>query len=83
MSINRNRRKVADQQQEVMSLDAVAQILAEQCGGECACDFFGNDQWLPRECRYAADDCPNPPEHLGGWKEFIRCKQGESKENML
>ena len=60
-------------QNEALKLETVAEILAEQFGDECACNVNGNDEWLPMMCHYG-DVCPNPPEHLGCWMEFLRNK---------
>lgn len=59
------------QPNEPLTLEDVAVILAEQFGDECACNFNGNDEWLPEVCRYG-DVCPHPPEYLGCWMEFLR-----------
>ena len=58
---------------EPLTLELVAEILAEQFGDECACNFNGNDEWLPMMCHYG-DVCPDPPEHLGCWMELLRNK---------
>ena len=58
---------------EPLALELVAEILAEQFGDECACNFNGNDEWLPMMCHYG-DVCPDPPEHLGCWMELLRNK---------
>lgn len=60
-------------QNEPLTLEQVAEILAEQFGDECACNFNGNDEWLPMMCHYG-DVCPDPPEHLGCWMELLRSK---------
>lgn len=58
---------------EPLTPEQVAEILAEQCGDECACNLNGNDEWLPSVCQYA-DVCPDPPEYLGCWMELLRHK---------
>ena len=58
---------------EWVTLEEVAEILAEQFGDECACNVNGNDEWLPMMCHYG-DVCPDPPEHLGCWMELLRNK---------
>ena len=58
---------------EPLTLEEVAEILAEQFGDECACNVNGNDEWLPMMCHYG-DVCPDPPEHLGCWMELLRNK---------
>lgn len=59
------------QPNEPLTLELVAELLAEQLGDECACNLNGNDEWLPLLCQYD-DDCPSPPERLGCWMEFLR-----------
>ena len=58
---------------EPLTLETVAEILAEQFGDVCACNVNGNDEWLPMMCHYG-DVCPDPPEHLGCWMELLRNK---------
>ena len=60
-------------QNEPLTWETVAEILAEQFGDECACNINGNDEWLPMMCHYG-DVCPDPPEHLGCWMELLRNK---------
>ena len=48
----------------------VAEILAEACGDECACNLNDNDEWLPKYCEYADTCCPYP-EHLGCWEQYV------------
>lgn len=64
---------------EWVTLETVAEILAEHFGDECACNFNGNDEWLPEVCQYE-NTCPNPPERLGCWMEFLRHKYRRSPE---
>ena len=71
------------QPNEPLTLELVAEILAEQFGDECACNFNGNDEWLPMMCHYG-DVCPDPPEHLGCWMELLRnkyCRPPEGERN--
>ena len=67
------RQPTLTQPNEPLTLEMVAEILAEQFGDECACNVNGNDEWLPMMCHYA-DVCPDPPEHLGCWMELLRNK---------
>lgn len=59
----------------------VAVILADSFGDDCACNFNGNDEWLPYLCELQ-EACPNP----GGvacWEQYLKyrhCKnEMESK----
>lgn len=60
---------------ESMSIDAVAKLLNDLMG-DCPCNFGGIDEWLPTVCTYTQNDqyneCPDPKEDLGCWKEFLR-----------
>jgi hypothetical protein len=38
---------------------------------DCACNYNGNDEWLPLKCKYAETDCPTPKDRLGCWMEFV------------
>ena len=66
-------------QNEPLTLETVAEILAEQFGDACACNVNGNDEWLPMMCHYG-DVCPDPPEHLGCWMELLRNKYHRQPE---
>lgn len=56
---------------KTFTLDEVAQILADMFDDCCACNYNGNDEWLPQKCKYGMTDCPDPPDHLGCWKEYL------------
>ena len=45
--------KAAPKSEEFFTLDQVAELLHEAFGDECACNFNGNDEWLPQACRFA------------------------------
>lgn len=48
----------------------VASIIADLVGDNCACNFNGIDEWLPKYCAYAYSSCPNP----GGvncWVQYL------------
>lgn len=49
----------------------VACIIASLLGDKCACDYDGNDRWLPDYCDFANTCCPNP----GGvacWEQYLK-----------
>ena len=54
-----------------LTVDEVAQMLYEIFDDDCACNFNGNDEWLPEVCEYCDSYCPNPPEKLDCWKQFV------------
>ena len=53
------------------TLEDVAQILRDMYDDDCACNYNGNDEWLPYVCDYCKE-CPNPTEHLGCWKQYLK-----------
>ena len=52
------------------SLEEVAQLLCDMHGDDCACNYNGNDEWLPFVCDHC-DECPIPAEHLACWKQYL------------
>lgn len=57
--------------QHVMTYKEVAEIIADLFGDECACNYNGNDEWLPQSCKYAETECPSPKEKNGCWMQFL------------
>lgn len=65
---------------KTFTLDEVAQILTDMFGDCCACNYNDIDEWLPQKCKYGMTDCPDPPDHLGCWKEYlIHIKESDTK----
>ena len=61
---------------DVVEVDKVAEMFAEQFGDTCPCNFNDNDEWLAEHCEHANTcDCPCKE----GWKQFIK-HYGERKE---
>ena len=56
---------------DAVEVDAVAQMLYESFGDPCACDFNGNDEWLPMVCDNM-NECPDVKDELFCWKQFIK-----------
>ena len=54
----------------IFSVSEVAQILADLLGDYCACNFNGNDEWLPKICKHESE-CPNPSDRLACWKQYV------------
>ena len=48
----------------------VACIIAELFGGTCACDYSGNDEWLPECCEL--DKCPG--DGVACWEQYLTHK---------
>lgn len=69
---------------DVVELDTVAEMLRVMFDDECACNYNGNDEWLPQVCEYGCTECPDAPEKNGCWKQFVKCflekMDGERKE---
>ena len=64
---------------DVVEIDKVAEMFAEQFGDECPCNFNGIDEWLPYVCDYTkTNDCPC--EGKEGWMQFIK-HYGKRKES--
>ena len=51
----------------------VACIIAELFGGTCACDYSGNDEWLPYYCEFSDNVCPNV-EGVACWEQYLMHK---------
>lgn len=56
---------------DVVEVETVAQMLCDAMGDECPCNFCPTDEWLPEVCELQ-DECPNPKEKLGCWKQYIK-----------
>ena len=49
----------------------IACIIADLLGDTCACNYGGNDEWLPYHCDFAKTVCPN----VGGvacWEQYLK-----------
>lgn len=49
----------------------VACILAELFNDNCACNYSGIDEWLPKKCDFADSCCPNTV-GLACWEQFLK-----------
>ena len=56
----------------------VACILAELFGDDCACNFNGIDEWLPKHCELQ-DSCPNPY-GVACWEMYLKYRDKRPKE---
>ena len=63
---------------DAVPVDTVAQMLCDAFGDECPCNYNSVDEWLPEVCELQ-DECPNPKDRLGCWKQYIK-HFGERKE---
>ena len=57
----------------------VAAILADAFGDDCACNFNGNDEWLPYLCELQ-EACPHPC-GVACWEQYLKYK--DRKEETL
>lgn len=48
----------------------VAVLLAEEYGDTCACNYNGNDEWLPEHCELL-DACPNTF-GVACWEQYLK-----------
>ena len=58
----------------------VAVILADAFGDDCACNFNGNDEWLPYLCELQ-EACPHPC-GVACWEQYLKyrhCKNEMEK----
>lgn len=65
--------------QKVFNIHEVAEILAEAFGDVCACNFNGNDEWLPELCEFGETVCPDPA-GVACWEQYLIWKDKRSKE---
>ena len=63
---------------DAVPVDTVSKMFFDFTGDSCACDFNGNDEWLPEVCELK-DECPYPKDRFGCWKQYIK-HYGERKE---
>lgn len=55
---------------DVVEVDAVFEML-DYTLGDCPCNYSPTDEWLPEVCELQ-DECPNPKEKYGCWRQFIK-----------
>lgn len=65
---------------DVVPKSEVAELLRLMFNDDCACNYNGNDEWLPFKCKFALTDCPMPKERLGCWMEFVEYGLAELKK---
>ena len=62
---------------DVVEVEKVVEML-DYMLGNCPCNYSPTDEWLPEKCELQ-EECPNPKEKFGCWKQFIKY-YGERKE---
>lgn len=56
----------------VVEVEKVAEMLRAMFDDDCACNYNGNDEWLPHVCEYGCTECQDAPEENGCWKQFVK-----------
>lgn len=59
---------------KLYTIHEVACILAEAFGDDCACNFNGNDEWLPEKCEVIDHLCPNPV-GVSCWEQYLKWRE--------
>lgn len=62
---------------DAVPVDTVVEMF-EYFLGDCPCNYSSTDGWLP-ECCELQEECPNPADEHGCWKQFIK-HWGERRE---
>lgn len=57
----------------------VACLLADLFDDACACNYNGNDEWLPEKCE-VIDSCPNPV-GVACWEQFLKHKEKRNERS--
>lgn len=63
---------------ETMSINEIANLLAEVFKDTCACNYNGIDEWLPNYCEVPDCICPYP-DNNECWKQFIKWRKTVSE----
>lgn len=58
-------------QDKLYNIHEAACILADAFGDDCACNFNGNDEWLPFHCDFAETCCPEPV-GVACWEQYLK-----------
>ena len=55
---------------DAVEVDTVIEMF-EYMLGDCPCNFSPVDEWLAERCELQ-EECPNPKDKRGCWKQFIK-----------
>ena len=58
----------------------IACMLADIFNDTCACNYNGNDEWLPKVCDFAETCCPDPF-GVACWEQFVKNYKNKLKSN--
>ena len=61
--------------QRLYNAHEVAVILADAFGDPCACNFNGNDEWLPEKCELLSA-CPSPV-GVACWEQYLKYRDAK------
>lgn len=64
---------------DAVEVDLIAKMLYDFTGDLCPCNYSPWDEWLSERCELQ-DECPNPADELGCWKQFVKLYTGR-KDN--
>lgn len=53
------------------NIHEVATIISELLCDDCACNFNGNDEWLPQYCEFSETCCPKPV-GVACWEQYLK-----------
>lgn len=56
---------------DAVEVETVCDMFMHVMRDECPCNYCGVDEWLPEACELI-DECPNPSDKMGCWKQFIK-----------
>lgn len=54
-------------------------IIADLLGDTCACNFNGNDEWLPKYCDFVKTCCPSPV-GVACWEQYLKHLDNKPQE---
>ena len=66
-----------DMESGELSVEEVAELLADLFGDECACNYNDIDEWLPYVCDHAETECPAEGNRC--WMQFIKHRGAKMK----
>lgn len=64
---------------KLWNVHQIACMLADIFKDNCACNYNGNDEWLPKVCDFAETCCPDPV-GVACWEQFVANYNNKPKE---
>lgn len=65
---------------KLWNIHQIACMLADIFKDTCACNYNGNDEWLPKVCDFAETCCPDPV-GVACWEQFVKNYKNKLKSN--